>query len=214
MGVDEENKKKIALDAIEIIQDKLEEARGQEYRECIAVERKFEKKAWEEHQVVIEQKCNQDMRPLYLERNEIFKAIPNFWLLAFLSHYALGDIFREEDQKNFSDNPYFTNTSLTKRISFCKDGTTKLSAVKIDWKDQLDIATEYGHETHVFNTSFFTWFCAPQVLIKGYHDEVSELIKNELWPNALEYFINGNESDDDQDEQRKRQRGMTQPASV
>ncbi|MCL7038446.1 hypothetical protein MKW94_020263, partial [Papaver nudicaule] len=74
---------------------------------------------------------------------------------------------------NFSnDNPYFTNSSLAKRISFCEAGTTNLSAVAIDWiVNMQDIATEYKHDTSVTNTSFFTWFCAPQVIRKGYHDE-------------------------------------------
>ncbi|KAI3906915.1 hypothetical protein MKW92_032711 [Papaver armeniacum] len=220
---------------------------------------KFGDKALEE-QVLIEQKCNQERRPLYQKRNEIVKTIPKFWFLAFLSHYALGDLFGVEDQKifrflnsmdvkdeedvmsgymiilNFNNNPYFSNQSLTKRISFCEDGTTNLTAVTISWKVNMDISTEYQHHTPLTNASFFTWFCAPQVISKVYHDEVtyfffskfcdhsflpnfcghyfcfyvSELIKDELWPNAVEYFLNflyfrgyqGNESDEE-DEQPK-----------
>lgn len=235
MEIDEENKK-IALDAIESIQDKLAVIRGEEYRECTAVKRKLEKNACEERLVVIEQKSNKAMRHLYLERDEIFKSIPNFWLFAFLGHHALGDLFGEEDQKifrfvnsmdvedeedvvsgyritlKFNDNPYFTNRSLTKRITFCKDETTNLSAVEIDWKDGMAITTEYLHDMPDLDTGFFTWFCAPQVIRERYHDEVSELIKNELWPNALEYFVNGNESGEE-DEQPNRRRGTTQKRS-
>ncbi|KAI3897725.1 hypothetical protein MKW92_043852 [Papaver armeniacum] len=210
-------KHKIALDELLNIHLKLQTIDGEEYRESVAVEREFEKKA-REQQVLIEQKCNKDQRPLYQERNEIVEKFPNFWLLAFLSHYALGDLFSEEDQKifrfvksmfvedeedvvsgytitlNFNKNPYITNTSLTKRISFAEDGTTNLSAVDINWEVIMDIATEYQHDTSVTNTSFFTWFCAPQVFKTGHHDEVSGLIKDELWPNAIKYFTNGNES--------------------
>ncbi|KAI3896992.1 hypothetical protein MKX03_015816 [Papaver bracteatum] len=236
--IDEENKKKIALDAIENIQDELEVIIGEEYRECVNVKRRFEKSACEEHQLVIEKKCNTDTRRLYLERDEILKAIPNFWLFAFLSHHCLGDLFGEEDQKIFrfvnsmdvkdeedvisgytitlklNDNPYFTNRCLTKRITFCEDGTMNLSAVKIDWKDGMAeaITTDYSHDMPDLDTGFFTWFCAPQVIRERYHDEVSELIKDELWPNALAYFVNGNENGEE-DEKPTRRRGVTQKGS-
>ncbi|MCL7051164.1 hypothetical protein MKW94_000995, partial [Papaver nudicaule] len=210
----ERSEREIALNALKIIHDKLEKMESEEFHESITVEQEFGEKA-RKLQVLIEQTCNQGRRPLYQKRNEIVKRFPNFWLLAFLSHYALGDLFSEEDQKIFRfvssvdveddenvvsgytitlnlsiDNPYFKNSSLTKRISFCEDGTTNLSAVDIDWNVDMDIATEYQHDTSVTNTSFFTWFCAPQVIRKGYHDEVSELIKGDLWPNAVEYFVN------------------------
>ncbi|KAI3896985.1 hypothetical protein MKX03_015809 [Papaver bracteatum] len=229
-------KHKIALDELKIIQRKLRKIDVEEYHESIEVEQEFGKKA-RELQVPIEQKCHEDQRPLYQERNEIVEKFPNFWLLAFLSHYALGDLFSEEDQKifrfvksmyvedeedvvsgyritlNFNKNPYFTNTSLTKKISFRKDGVTNLSAVDIKWEVKMDIATEYQHDTSVTNTSFFTWFCAPRVLKPAYHDEVCGLIKDELWPNAVKYFSNENESDEE-DEPPKRRRGITQPAFI
>ncbi|XP_026431434.1 NAP1-related protein 1-like isoform X2 [Papaver somniferum] len=167
-------KHKIALDELKIIHRKLERINDEEYRESEAVEQEFGKKA-RELQVPIEQKCNKDQRPLYQERNEIVEKFPNFWLLAFLSHYALGDLFSEEDQKifrfvksmyvedeedvvsgykitfNFNRNPYFTNTSLTKKISFFEDGVANLSAVDIKWEVKMDIATEYQHDTSVTN---------------------------------------------------------------
>ncbi|KAI3924861.1 hypothetical protein MKW98_031112 [Papaver atlanticum] len=43
----------------------------------------------------------------------------------------------DPDIRKYNDNPYFTNRSLTKRITFCKYGTTNLSVVKIDWKDGM-----------------------------------------------------------------------------
>ncbi|RZC64291.1 hypothetical protein C5167_007975 [Papaver somniferum] len=172
--VEEGSKEKIALHELKVIQDKLEEYDGKEYRGCMEVEEIFGEKALEE-QVLIEQKCSQERKPLYQERNEIVKTIPKFWLLAFISHYALGDLFGVEDQKifrcvdsvdvvdnedvtsgytitlNFDNNPYFSNQSLTKRISFCEDGTTNLSAVMISWKVNMDISTEYLHHTPLTN---------------------------------------------------------------
>ncbi|KAI3953916.1 hypothetical protein MKW98_017740, partial [Papaver atlanticum] len=39
---------------------------------------------------------------------------------------------------------------------------------------------------------FFTWFCDDQdkTLLEVLHDEVAEVIKEDLWPNPLKYFNN------------------------
>ncbi|KAJ9677397.1 hypothetical protein PVL29_022399 [Vitis rotundifolia] len=47
----------------------------------------------------VEQKYNEIRKPIYDKRNDIIKSIPDFWLTAFLSHPALGDLLSEEDQK-------------------------------------------------------------------------------------------------------------------
>ncbi|RVW14635.1 NAP1-related protein 2 [Vitis vinifera] len=49
----------------------------------------------------VEQKYNEIRKPIYDKRNDIIKSIPDFWLTAFLSHPALGDLLSEEDQKIF-----------------------------------------------------------------------------------------------------------------
>ncbi|KAG4954752.1 hypothetical protein GYH30_040358 [Glycine max] len=45
----------------------------------------------------IGQKYNEIRKPVYDKRNDIIKAISEFWLTAFLSHPALGDLLNEED---------------------------------------------------------------------------------------------------------------------
>ncbi|KAF2316253.1 hypothetical protein GH714_041594 [Hevea brasiliensis] len=45
------------------------------------------------------QKYNEICRPFYVKQNEIIKAIPDFWLTAFLSHLALYYLLTEENQK-------------------------------------------------------------------------------------------------------------------
>ncbi|KAJ6760533.1 putative proteinP1-RELATED PROTEIN 2 [Salix purpurea] len=53
----------------------------------------------------VEQKYNEIRKPVYDNRNEIIKSIPDFWLTAVsdlsLSHPALGTLLSEEDQKVF-----------------------------------------------------------------------------------------------------------------
>ncbi|CAN0901646.1 NAP1-related protein 2 [Linum grandiflorum] len=62
----------------------------------------------------VEQKYNVVRKPVYEKRNEIIKSIPDFWLTAFLSHPALGNLLSEEDQKVFKHL-----TSL--EVEDCKD---------------------------------------------------------------------------------------------
>ncbi|KAE8707406.1 NAP1-related protein 2 [Hibiscus syriacus] len=94
----------------------------------------------------VEQKYNEIRKPIYDKRNEKIKSITDFWLTAFLSHPALGELLNEEDQKifkyisslevedfkdlksgysitfNFDSNPYFEDTKLTKTFTFLDEG--------------------------------------------------------------------------------------------
>ncbi|KAJ1700177.1 hypothetical protein LUZ63_008689 [Rhynchospora breviuscula] len=140
----------------------------------------------------VEQKYNEIRRPVYVRRNDIIKAIPDFWLTAFLSHPLLGDLLTEEDQKifkhmvsldvedckdlksgysimlNFSENPYFENKTLTKTYSFTDEGTTTVKATPINWKEGMNIAngsTEHekkGKKRPLVEQSFFVWFSETQ----------------------------------------------------
>ncbi|XP_010258384.1 PREDICTED: NAP1-related protein 2-like [Nelumbo nucifera] len=180
----------------------------------------------------VEQKYNEIRRPVYNKRNDIIKTIPDFWLTAFLSHPALGDLLSEEDQKifkflnsldvddfkdvksgysitfNFNPNPYFEDTKLTKTFTFFDEGTTKITGTTIKWKEGMDIANGVNHEKKgnkrpLAEESFFNWFSETQQkdITEGIHDEVAEIIKEDLWPNPLKYFNNeADEEDFDGDE--------------
>lgn len=37
--------------------------------------------------------------------------------------------------QNFSPNPYFEDTKLTKTYTFLEEGTTKITATPIKWKE-------------------------------------------------------------------------------
>ncbi|KAI3918082.1 hypothetical protein MKX01_041402 [Papaver californicum] len=92
---------------------------------------------------LVHKQCESLRRLIYNRRNEIIKNVPRFWLIAFLSHYALHHLLSEEDQKIFrflnsvnveeteddegvifgytitlNFDPYFENDSLTKTISY------------------------------------------------------------------------------------------------
>ncbi|XP_057480292.1 NAP1-related protein 2-like isoform X2 [Actinidia eriantha] len=167
----------------------------------------------------VEQKYNEIRKPVYEKRNDIIKLIPDFWLTAFLSHPVLCDLLTEEDQKifkylsslevedfkdvksgytitfNFNPNPYFVDTKLTKTFTFLDEGTIKITATPIKWKEGMGIPNGVIHEKkgnkrpHA-DESFFTWFSEAQQKddMDEIQDEMAEIIKEDLWPNPLTYF--------------------------
>ncbi|KAK9072404.1 hypothetical protein SSX86_008838 [Deinandra increscens subsp. villosa] len=176
----------------------------------------------------IEQKYNEVRKPVYDKRNDIIKSVPDFWLTAFLSHPVLSDLLNEEDQKvfkhltslevedmkdvksgysitfNFSPNPYFEDTKLTKTITFLDEGTTKITATSIKWKEGMGlpngvISEKNGKKRLHEENSFFSWFSGTQR--NGDMDEspdgVAEMIKEDLWVNPLAYFNTDADEEDD-----------------
>ncbi|KAG6602492.1 NAP1-related protein 1-like isoform X1 [Cucurbita pepo subsp. pepo] len=176
----------------------------------------------------VEQKYNEIRWPVYVRRNEIIKTIPDFWLTAFLSHPALCDLLSEEDQKifrhldslkvedqkdvklgysiilNFNENPYFEDRKLEKTYTFFEDGAIKITGTTIKWKDGSGASNgvngeKKGKKRPLIEDSFFSWFGeTKEEDITELHDEVAEIIKEDLWPNPLKYF--NNEIDEDEED--------------
>ncbi|WJX95502.1 NAP1-related protein 2 [Trifolium repens] len=188
----------------------------------------------------IEQKYNEIRKPVYDKRNEIIKSIPDFWLNAFLSHPALSELLNEEDQKifkylsslevednkdvksgytitlNFNPNPFFENSKLSKTFTFLEEGTTKITATPITWKEVKGIPNGVNHEKNGNKRapcddscgnecSFLSWFsdsdCEQKDDMVDIHDEVAELIKDDLWSNPLIYFNNEEPDEEDADDE-------------
>ncbi|XP_071693190.1 NAP1-related protein 2-like [Rutidosis leptorrhynchoides] len=175
----------------------------------------------------IEQKYYNIRKPVYDKRNEIIKSIPDFWLTAFLAHPALSDLLNEEDQKifkhltslevedskdmksgytitfMFSPNPYFENEKLTKSITFLDEGTTKVSATPIMWKEGMGLSNgvepeKNGNKRPHEDDSFFSWFSGTQRKedVDEIQDGVAEMIREDLWVNPLAYFSNDADEED------------------
>eukprot|EP00250_Pteridium_aquilinum_P005597 c15669_g1_i1 orf=478-1269(-) len=179
----------------------------------------------------VEQKYNEIRRPVYQKRNEIIQGISDFWLTAFLSHPALSEVLTEEDQQvfkflqsldvedfkdvksgysitfTFRPNPYFEDSKLVKVFRFSDEGTTSISGTQPRWKDGMDftngIRHEVGMKRSIPEESFFKWFSETQQKDSsdGIHDEVAEIIREDLWPNPLKYFNNDQDTDDDDDDE-------------
>ncbi|XP_047327642.1 NAP1-related protein 2-like [Impatiens glandulifera] len=174
----------------------------------------------------VEQKYSLLRKPVYDKRNEIVKSIPDFWLTAFLSHPALGDLLTEEDGKIFkylsslevedtkdvkagysisfifNPNPYFEDSKLTKTFTFLDEGTIKTTATSIKWKEGMGIPNGVVHEKKgkrsLAEESFFTWF-NEALHMDDIQDEVAEVIKDDLWPSPLTYFNNDGDDDDEEE---------------
>ncbi|CAN6714046.1 unnamed protein product [Malus baccata var. baccata] len=103
----------------------------------------------------------------------------------------------------FSPNPYFEDTKLTKTFTFL-DEATKVTATSIKWKEGMGIPNGVNHDKKgnkrpQVEESFFSWFSDSQqkdILEDEIHDEIAEVIKEDLWPNPLTYF---NHADDDEE---------------
>lgn len=116
---------------------------------------------------------------------------------------------------NFNENPYFEDTKLTKTFTFFDEGTTKITGTNIKWKEGMGAGNgvnpeKKGNKRPLTEESFFNWFSETQQkdIAEGLHDEVAEIIKEDLWPNPLKYFNNeADEEDSDGDEEDEMEKG-------
>merc|ERR1712050_435465 len=117
-------------------------------------------------------------------------------------------------QFHFSSNPYFSNSSLCKEFQLGSSGDPTSTSTDILWKEGYNLtekATQRAalakgsRKRQLENRTFFSWFCDngdPSV------DDVAEVIKDDMWPNPLQYFLvpdieveNGAEEDEDFEEE-------------
>eukprot|EP00249_Psilotum_nudum_P013067 c24134_g1_i3 orf=278-1057(+) len=105
---------------------------------------------------------------------------------------------------SFRPNPHFENTKLVKVFRFYDEGTSSVTGTHIQWKDGMGMTNgallekDGNKRSFLSNISFFKWFSDTHSkdTPDGMHDEVAEIIKEDLWPNPLKYF--NNEADDDE----------------
>ncbi|KAI3873530.1 hypothetical protein MKX03_009440 [Papaver bracteatum] len=132
----------------------------------------------------VHKKCESLRREIYTQMSKIIRRIPHFWLIVFLSHYALHSLLSEEDQKifkflnyvdvkeieygegvisgytitlNFDENPYFENSSLERTISYAIMRTDR----PIEYSDgegmSSDLLKEYNDDEANIRVSDIRW---------------------------------------------------------
>jgi len=186
----------------------------------------------------VEQKYNLLRRPFFEKRNSIIGRIPKFWLTAFINHPQISSIIEEDEedalqyldrleveefediksgykiQFHFSSNPYFSNSSLCKEFQLGSSGDPTSTSTDIQWKEGYNLTEKAAQRAalakgsrkrQLENRTFFTWFCDN---IDPQQDDVAEVIKDDLWPNPLQYFLvpdieleNGGEEEELEDEE-------------
>ncbi|NWZ36394.1 TSYL2 protein, partial [Brachypodius atriceps] len=150
-------------------------------------------------------------RPHLQRRNRLIQHIPGFWVTAFLNHPQLSAMISDRDEDAlsymtslqveefgqsrpgcrirffFSVNPYFQNDVVAKEFVRGPSGHLVSHSTPIRWWQGQDPRTR-PHKGPPAPRSFFAWF--------GDHsfpagDRVAEIIKEELWPNPLQFYLLG-----------------------
>ncbi|XP_078380580.1 protein SET-like [Oculina patagonica] len=164
----------------------------------------------------VEQKYNRLRKPHFEQRTDLTRRIPNFWMTVFINHPQLQMLIDEEDEEalqymtfleveefediksgyrikfGFTENPYFTNEVLYKEFILNEHGDQSSRATPIKWKAGMDLTQRRKPRTkqNVMKRereepeSFFSWFTAQE---SG--DDLGEIIKDDIWPNPLQYFL-------------------------
>ncbi|ESP04562.1 hypothetical protein LOTGIDRAFT_96468, partial [Lottia gigantea] len=154
------------------------------------------------------------------ERNKIIRnELPHFWKTAFVNHPQIEELLTEEDVESidylvdlyvedfediragyflhfeFSTNPYFTNTVITKEYHLMDKNHKVLGkkepisvSSEIKWKPDMDLLAKKKKDKKKRKTfsAFFSWFTDNE---DPASDELAEVIKEDLWLNPLQYFL-------------------------
>ncbi|XP_077986519.1 protein SET-like [Glandiceps talaboti] len=166
----------------------------------------------------VEQKYNKLRKPYFEKRSDIIKKIPKFWVTAFINHPQVSALLDEEDEEAlhfmtkveveefediksgykikfyFEANPYFENEVISKEFHLNDTGDPSSKSTPIRWKTGKDLtkrntAPQQNKEKKrqlEEPESFFCWFTDH---VDAGADELGEVIKDDIWPNPLQYFL-------------------------
>lgn len=114
---------------------------------------------------------------------------------------------------HFEKNPYFKNETIVKEFKMNDAGQTSTKSSPVDWfpgknilakgakkdKDQANKGERKRKHDDESSTSLMRWFLADQIgeEMFGEADELAELIKDEVWPNPLQFYLASDDDDDD-----------------
>jgi len=197
-----------AIEEIDAVQNQLEDLSDQASQEILKVEQKY----------------NALRKPHYEKRAEVIAKIPNFWATVFLNHPQVSSSLSEDDEValqsltkvaveemdgdvksgykitfHFSTNPYFENSELTKEVNQADPDLSKTSDIR--WKPGKCLVKPNpggpaSKKRKNEEQSFFAWFSRQSD--EGY-DEIGDAIKDEIWPNPLQFYLGEDEAEDDED---------------
>lgn len=169
----------------------------------------------------VEQKYNKLRTPHFKKRSDLIKELPDFWPTTLMNNAQFAELLSEEDETAlqylenvtveeyedvrsgytitfyFKTNPYFTNDSLSKEYTLETTGETTVLGTEINWKEGADLTNrsepvpedgESRKRPLEEVPSFFCWFSETESA-----DDAAELIKDDIWPNPLQYYFGSDE---------------------
>ncbi|XP_064221610.1 protein SET-like [Aotus nancymaae] len=176
------------------------------------------------------------LQTIFQKRSELIANIPNFWVTTFANHPQVSALLGEEDEEAlhyltrvevtefegiksgyridfyFDENPYFENKVLSKEFHQNESSDPSSKSTEIKWKSGKDLtkcSSQMQNKAsrkrqHEEPESFFTWFTDHS---DAGADELGEVIKDDIWPNPLQYYLVPNmddeEGEDDDDEEEE-----------
>uniref|UniRef100_A0A8D3CLN1 Protein SET n=1 Tax=Scophthalmus maximus TaxID=52904 RepID=A0A8D3CLN1_SCOMX len=170
----------------------------------------------------VEQKYNKLRQPFFQKRSELIAKIPNFWVTTFVNHPQVSALLGEEDEEALH---YLSRVEVTEfediksgyRIDFVSivmihmhtshDGSCFSCSYLGDLtKRSTQAQNKAGRKRqHEEPESFFTWFTDHA---DAGADELGEVIKDDIWPNPLQYYLvpdmddeEGEGEDEEEDEE-------------
>lgn len=173
----------------------------------------------------VEQKYIKLRQPHFSSRSELISKIPNFWVTAFINHPQISALLTEEDEEalqalekvevqefediktgykisfSFGENAYFENKTITKEFHLSETGEPSSKCTPVTWKPGKCLVktgnSKAGKRGHDEQESFFSWFTNQK---DAGADELGEVIKDDIWPNPLQYYL-ASEMDEDGEEE-------------
>ncbi|XP_018027263.1 protein SET isoform X2 [Hyalella azteca] len=152
-----------------------------------------------------------------------------------LHHLTKLDVEEFDDIKSgyrinfyFDTNPYFSNDVLTKEFHLGSSGDPTSQSTTINWKEGHNLLSKFeeqlqknggssasssrGKKRPLETRSFFRWFTDHG---DPSSDDIAEVIKDDIWPNPLHYFLvpdieveNGDEEEDDGEDGEDEEEGI------
>ncbi|ODM89127.1 Protein SET [Orchesella cincta] len=166
----------------------------------------------------VETKYNKLRKPFYDKRAAVIEKIPNFWVNAIVNHPQISMLVDEEEEdclnflkklevqkfENgfrvkfiFDENPFFDNGELIKEFQLGPNTEPKSTSTIIEWKENMDLSRKQpqiidaNRKRGLEQKTFFSWFSDNK---NPAADDIAEVIKDDLWPNPLKYFVSSDEN--------------------
>jgi len=200
-----------AIEKIDEVQNEIDRLNEQASEEILKVEQKYIKLR----------------QPYFQKRSDLVAKIPNFWVTAFINHPQISALLTEDDEDalqylekvevqefediktgykinfHFGENPYFENKCITKEFHLNETGEPSSKSTAITWKagkclvKAQSTAQKGSKRSHEEQESFFSWFTNHK---DAGADELGEVVKDDIWPNPLQYYLASEMDDDGEDE--------------